>query len=203
MHVINEWVINIILFILLAMIIDMLLPNSNIRKYVKVVTGLLLMMIIVTPIFNLLSTDMDHLLDRFSKQFEIDDQKQESELEAKKKEIETSQHAYIYEQMAVQLKEEAEKELIDRHGMKITSIHITGDERASHIEEQVMQVTVHLHPANEDNTIATVKPVMIHVTDEQKRDSASNNSEKIKSLLAKEWDIPANKIEVVHEGRSR
>ena len=42
MEFIKEWVTNIILFILLATVIDMLLPNSKFQKYTKMVTGLLL-----------------------------------------------------------------------------------------------------------------------------------------------------------------
>ncbi|MDV2687064.1 stage III sporulation protein AF, partial [Alkalihalophilus lindianensis] len=47
-----EWVTNIILFILLATVIDMLLPNSSMQKYTKMVMGLLLIAIILTPIFK-------------------------------------------------------------------------------------------------------------------------------------------------------
>ncbi len=40
MDFLKEWVTNIILFILLATVIDMLLPNSSMQKYTKMVTGL-------------------------------------------------------------------------------------------------------------------------------------------------------------------
>ncbi|MFK4997690.1 stage III sporulation protein AF [Bacillus sp. N9] len=38
--------------LLLAMIVDMLLPNSTMKKYTKLVTGLVLIAIIITPLLN-------------------------------------------------------------------------------------------------------------------------------------------------------
>ena len=60
MEFIKEWVTNIILFVLFATLIDMLLPTSKFQKYTKMVVGLLLLIsIILTPIFKLLSTDFE------------------------------------------------------------------------------------------------------------------------------------------------
>ena len=60
MEFIKEWVTNIILFILFATVIDMLLPNSKFQKYTKMVTGLLLIAIILTPIFKFLTQDFEN-----------------------------------------------------------------------------------------------------------------------------------------------
>ncbi|MCY8267765.1 stage III sporulation protein AF, partial [Bacillus haynesii] len=44
MEFLTEWLTNIILFILMAIVIDMLLPNSSMQKYAKMVISLLLML---------------------------------------------------------------------------------------------------------------------------------------------------------------
>lgn len=59
MNFITEWVTNIILFILLATVVDMLLPNSTFQKYAKMVAGLLLITVILTPVFKLISSDFE------------------------------------------------------------------------------------------------------------------------------------------------
>ena len=59
MDLFKEWITNIILFVLLATVIDMLLPSSNMQKYTKMVTGLLLIAIILTPILKLISSDFE------------------------------------------------------------------------------------------------------------------------------------------------
>ena len=53
MSFLTSWISNIIIFILLATVIDMLLPNSSLQKYAKMVIGLLLIAIIITPILSL------------------------------------------------------------------------------------------------------------------------------------------------------
>ncbi len=127
MEFIKEWILNIIIFLLLSMIIDMLLPANNMRKYVKLVTGLLLISIIITPLFQLLSSiiitplfqllssDYEQVLGNLTKKIEVSEQSTGNLLEKKKIEIQASQHAYTLEQMAVQMKKEVEKELMDHY----------------------------------------------------------------------------------------
>ena len=64
MDLIKEWVTNIILFILFATVLDMVLPNSKFQKYTKMVVGLLLISIILTPIFKLFTYDLEEALFR-------------------------------------------------------------------------------------------------------------------------------------------
>ena len=56
------WISNIIIFVLLATVIDMLLPNSSFQKYTKMVIGLLLIAMIITPILNLFQPDFEQFL---------------------------------------------------------------------------------------------------------------------------------------------
>ncbi|GBF11030.1 MAG: stage III sporulation protein AF [Tepidibacillus sp.] len=57
---ISSWLQNIILIVLLATFVDLLLPNSDLQKYSKMVLGLLIMLTILSP-----------LLDLFSNQFSV------------------------------------------------------------------------------------------------------------------------------------
>ena len=57
MSFLSSWISNIIIFILLATVIDMLLPSSSLQKYTKMVIGLLLIAIIITPILKFVSNE--------------------------------------------------------------------------------------------------------------------------------------------------
>ena len=50
-------------------------------------------------------------------------------IDLQKNEIQASQDAYILKQMAVQLKEEAEEELMDRYGLVITDMDLLVNEK--------------------------------------------------------------------------
>ncbi|MFD1707028.1 stage III sporulation protein AF [Siminovitchia sediminis] len=203
MQFISEWILNIVTFILLAMIVDMLLPDSPIKKYVKLVVGLLLITIAVTPIFKVFSSDFDEVLNSFvSSELPPKAQVQKT-LNAKKSDIETSSHAYILEQMAVQLKDHAEKEMIDHHGMTITHIQIKAQLQSAdapdHILENIQKITVHVKPQTDSKMVAEVEQVSIQIRDETVQVMAHSN-EKIKEMLAEKWDVPASKIELQVKG---
>ncbi len=115
MEFIKEWVTNIILFVLFATLIDMLLPTSKFQKYTKMVVGLLLISIILTPIFKLFSTDFEEVFaTAIPKWEENKDGQIKNLIDLQKSEIQASHDAYILEQMAVRLKEGAEEELMDQ-----------------------------------------------------------------------------------------
>lgn len=199
MGLLTEWIINIIIFLLLAMVIDMLLPESDMKKYVKLVTGLLLIAIIITPIFKIMSADFDQVLASLSENEVNHDQTQESLLELKKKEIQASNHAYTLEQMAVQMKDEVEKELMDNFGMSITNISISAGTDLEPTTETLQKITVYLEPGEEK--IALVKPVRINV--KNKADSTNTiDHAGIILTLSKHWEVPESIIELVAEGRN-
>ena len=116
MSFLTEWITNIIVFVLLATVIDMLLPSSNMQKYAKIVTGLLLITIILTPLLKLLTSDFDKVMNSIDINSSYQNNSVENLIEMKKKEIQASQRAYILEQMAVQMKQQAEKEMINEYG---------------------------------------------------------------------------------------
>lgn len=198
MGFLTEWITNIIIFILLATIFDMLLPQSNMQKYTKVVIGLLLIAIILTPLFQLISTDFEKALASISL-FEPNEEKDlENLIEMKKKEIEESQHAYILEQMAVQLRITAEEELIEQFGLKVAQINIKINEHENdNFPENIEKIIVQLARANENNKmIEVVQMVDINTAVPLQSEKRTNQEKKIAVILAEKWNM-AEKVEVM------
>lgn len=59
MEVIKNWVAQIVYVSVLAALAEFLIPNSSIKKYVKVVIGLVVMMTIINPVLNFLKGGID------------------------------------------------------------------------------------------------------------------------------------------------
>ncbi|MDF2903424.1 MAG: stage sporulation protein [Bacillus sp. (in: firmicutes)] len=197
MEFLKEWITNIILFILLATVIDMLLPNSNMQKYTKMVIGLLLITIILSPIFKLISSDFEGQLARIPSLEKTSDKKMENLIEMKKKEIQASQHAYILETMAVQLEKDAKKELMDQYGLQIANIDISineKDQRAfpGNLEKVIVDVQ---KPNPKSDAIEVIESVDIS-TAEPLPSKRNNDKAKIATLLSKKWNIDEQTIEV-------
>lgn len=54
----KNWIRNVITIVIFANIIELLLPNSSMRKYVKVVMGFFILLTILNPLFKLLNVDL-------------------------------------------------------------------------------------------------------------------------------------------------
>ncbi|UZW67504.1 stage III sporulation protein AF [Priestia flexa] len=143
MQALTSWITNIILFILLATVINLLLPSSGFQKYTKLVIGLLLMLIIVTPVFQILKVDVNKMFNSIRLSAASDDAGVENLIESKKKEIQASQRAYILEQMAVQMETEVKEELMEQYGVAIDQMHIeTKSEEADPEADNIKTITV-------------------------------------------------------------
>ncbi|WP_428909082.1 stage III sporulation protein AF [Niallia sp. Krafla_26] len=205
MEFIKEWVTNIILFVLFATLIDMLLPNSKFQKYTKMVVGLLLISVILTPIFKLLSTDFEESFTAALPQWE---EKKENEIknliDLQKNEIQASHDAYILEQMAVQLKEDAEEELMDQFDVAIADLEVVVDEEdVRPFPENLQKVVIQLNGENEEaetEAVEVVKSVEINTNEPLQEETKFEHNDRIIKLLANKWSIDEEIIELQLEG---
>ncbi|MFB6465862.1 stage III sporulation protein AF [Cytobacillus sp. Hz8] len=199
MDFIKEWITNIILFVLLATVIDMLLPNSSLQKYTKMVTGLLLMAIILSPILKLVSQDF-----KIPSLEMIQEKNAENLIEIKKKEIQASQSAYILEQTAVQMKKEAQEELMARYGLMISDIDFSVmDEAQGKFPENVQKISVKLKSVSKENrAVEAINKVEINTVDSPPTNEHSDTLESIASLLSETWGVGKETIDVMVEGGS-
>ena len=202
MEFLIEWVTNIILFILLATVIDMLLPNTSMQKYTKMVTGLLLIAIILTPIFKLISKDFETAMAQIPSFQSPGEKNMENLIELQKKEIQASNHAYILETMAVQLEKGVEEELMEQFGLEIAKIELTTkDDSQESFPENLEMVTVRLkQPETKVTTVEAVQPVSIDTETPLPSKDQTEESEKVAAFLSQQWNVTEKVIEVSVEG---
>ncbi|AOH55662.1 stage III sporulation protein AF [Peribacillus muralis] len=194
------WVSNIIVFVLLATVIDMLLPNSALQKYAKMVIGLLLIAIIITPILGLFNKDFDEILSAATSEFENQKKKDLGNLtEMKKKEIQATQGAYILKQMAVDLQAEVEEELMKDYNMKISAIEVDVKNEENPTAENLQNINISLETAEgkEDTSIEAVAKIDINA--ERPSPSSDANLDAVKSFLATSWSVDKEIIEIAGE----
>ncbi len=168
----TDWMTNIIVFMLLAVVLEMLLPNTSLQKYVQLVMSLVLLLMMLTPVLKILHVNIDEM---FSKIITEDtDTNFKKQLEMRKKEIQASNHAYIQEQMAVQMKSSVEKELLTRFQVVIDSMKVEAED-ASNVRFVYLQLS--------EKTL--VQPVEITKT---------NDYEKVIPYLAQTWQLQEKQI---------
>ncbi|WP_160721594.1 stage III sporulation protein AF [Bacillus sp. USDA818B3_A] len=202
MDFLKEWVTNIILFILLATVIDMLLPNSSMQKYTKMVTGLLLIAIILTPILKLISEDFETTMSSIPSYQAPGEKNMKNSIELKKKEIQASQHAYILEEMAVQLKKDVKEELMNQYGLEIDKIDLAVNEESDKaFPENLQKVTVLLkQPDSGTKTVEAIKQIEINTERPLPSAGSTVETKKIVSFLSEKWKVTEGTVEVSVEG---
>lgn len=211
MQILTEWISNIILFILFAIVIDLLLPSSSFQKYVKMIVGLLLIIIILTPVLDILSLDIDKMAEKIEFKTAENDMQIENLTESKKKEIQAGQRAYILEQMAVHLEKQAEEELIARYGLSIQEIQFSLDqERETEpiTPESIKMIVVHLQhqekrkrEQSEDSQIQVVEPVSIDTTEPLQQNDAEkqldqSELDEARETMSEIWQVPSETIQL-------
>lgn len=195
-----EWVTQIILFIILATIIDLLIPQSSFQKYIKLAIGLILILILLNPVFSVLNIDIREAVS--SSMIKISNEKEISSMEnlidLQKKEIESAQHAYILEQMAVQLKNIAEPELKDAFAAEIANIEFVFENNRQASYENLNEIIVTLTEGKkEEGMMKAVEDVEINTDEPLKK---LDNDEEIIAYLEKVWELQDKKITIFWEG---
>src|SRR5690554_4583066 len=124
MQLLNDWIANIVIFILVAVIMELLVPNTQLQKYVKMVVGLLLILLLVSPLLNIFTVNLDDVYETIRAEQKISEDLMENNMNKQKKEIQATQSAYIEEQMAVQMKRQVEEELMEHYELQISQLTI-------------------------------------------------------------------------------
>jgi len=199
----TEWITSIVLFILFAIVIDLLLPNSSMQKYAKMVVSLLLIVVMLNPIFALFRADPDQI---FSEIMKGKDQAQSEEIKnqmnLEKKEIQASQRAYILKQMAVQLEKSA-KEPLEKESYEMKHVEVLADEEHldQNMEADQFRIKAVLVPLTGD-AVETVAKVDIDLS-RQKEESAETSAKemaRVKETLADVWNTRPEHIALNIEG---
>ncbi|MGG0274096.1 stage III sporulation protein AF [Bacillus rhizoplanae] len=202
MQFVVEWIRNIIVFLLLATMLHMLLPNSSLQKYVKFVVSLLLVVLILTPLFKLLQTDVQDVIANVSQDKYVANGLIENQIDTKKKEIQASQRAYILEQMAVQMKKQVGKELEEQYGMAVMSLQIKVPEEKKEVKsQQDIQSVIVMLQKNERNREGAIETIQkVEINSKEPRKTSEQNTAEMKQFFSNKWQLEENKIKVQMEG---
>ena len=203
MDLLIQWVTQIIVFLLLAAVIDLLIPATAMKKYIRLVIGLILILIFLKPVFFLFNIDIhDALETSFSQlaQGKKDDESIENLIKMQKNEIQGTQDAYILEQMAVQLKDIAKDPLLEEFQVEITNMEFLFSTEENYKFEDLEEVIVYLRESDgEEGAVSAIDDVVIN-TDEPIVNEEDQNNEQIKSFLYEIWELSDKKLTINWEG---
>ncbi|MGJ3203856.1 stage III sporulation protein AF [Geobacillus sp. FJAT-46040] len=202
MQLVIEWVTNIILFLLFAIIIDFLLPSGTMQKYVKMAVGLMLVLVMLAPVLRLASVDPEQLIASALVHFSngrAGEEAIKNQIEQQKKEIQASQRAYILKQMAVQLENDVNEELMEKYGLKADVNVYAKPSDDWRMPDDIKTIEVVL---SKQKSAGSVEPVVIDTTKPPALpEGDASLAEEVRAFLAGRWEIDEDKIDVQFRGR--
>lgn len=199
-----DWIKQIVLFMLIGTILEMLLPNSSLKKYVHFVFGLLLLLVLAKPIFYLFQTDITHEIKLIEEEMEPNNrtaQQTKFSMEKQKEDIQAEQAAYIWNELAEKLKDEANETLMETYDVQIYDI--TFDDAQGFITNgELSHLNVYVKPVEEkSDAFKPIEPVVIDKSDRGAETQTSGGYRQIEQTLRETWQLDdAVTIDIFWEG---
>lgn len=206
MEWLGNWIEQIILVLFIAMIIDLLLPNHSLERYVKLVVGLLILMTILQPILHLFLGDwkLDQLAQVFDEN-QFGTGQSLAQIQEQSKLLTQAQQEEIRKQLEKGMKTWIEKQIPHRFPVEVESLHIQMKQGADQVPE-VSQVQLTVRPKKEKSgesptVMEPVQPVNIDLSspeEQAKPASASTSSltKKIEAYLEDVWQLLPEQVHV-------
>lgn len=196
-----DWIKQIILFVLIAIVIDLLLPSNNMRKYIKLVVGLILVVMFLKPVFALFQTNISDEINKHMSALEqgTDEESVKNLINLQKTDIQASTDAYILEEMSKQLIHEAEDSLLEEHSIEIKQIvfYFQSDEERTYETLHTMDVYIQTSEGDSEevDTIARVEEVIIHPNEQVEQ--PEEDVEPIINTLKDVWEVHDKNISII------
>lgn len=191
---ISSWLENIVVLFILISITELVMPKGNMKKYVDLIIGILIIFTIITPFAKLVNKDfnLDQAVFNFSKQDDSSNGGDERFYLEQEKQVEKLYKEKIKNQIKELIEEESPYIVIDM------SVEILdSEERYGEIESVQLSLGENVKDA-ESKKIEINKVEPIQITGESK-DITDDNEEKykeLKELMWKNYAIEKDKINI-------
>jgi stage III sporulation protein AF len=222
----SEWLRKIILLILLATFIDLLLPNSSMQRYVKLVIGLFVLLTILSPLFQVFHSEaspLSQLENGFSSKRTPEEEKSWKELQDQVQVIQQQQSEEVKQVVQVRVETEIRSMIESEYGYAVEQLQLQMEERNGAWGPAALQVELARgspgEPPSADRGAETepireVEPVTITVGKEDQSslpvfrppDPHSEATKALVQSLHETWQIPKESIFIrwnVKEAASR
>lgn len=196
---INSWAQGIILAVIIATIIEIIIPEGNNKKYVKTVIGLYILFTIIYPLITKISNNkfnFDSIIAKTSKEVSMYDSKVTNSIEI---------NTYIENTYKNNLKEKI-KEKIEEKGYIVLDFNIYIETQNEESYGQINSIVLKLQKANKEqntiNGVNKIEEINVNIknskTENLKKEKELTDSEikTIKEYLNNSYSIEEERIHI-------
>lgn len=187
---IRSWIIQVLVTVIFMILVDMILPNNNFKKYAKLATGLIVMITIITPVFKLFDRglDIEGTIGNYITTF------QDKEASMDKKQIEKEMNKKTVEAYKEKFRVAIEETIYNKTGEKYRIIDIaivedTGSYNFSEVKN------IKLMKSSKEGTIKAVDKVIIGRMDAANNEAPVNKV--VLEVLRSDFNIHSDAVKFV------
>lgn len=195
---ISSWTQGIVVAVVVATIIEMLIPEGNSKKYIKVVIGVYILFNIVVPVINKISNnslDLSNLIDleAYSKEIE-----KGNEISQNLNKDNTNNIKELYEN---NLKKDIKSKVEDK-GYKVNSINIEIENNEEYTIKRIdLKLSKEVEEDNEvESNIKEVEEINIQVTKQENEDKEETiplkEKKELKQYLSTTYSVNTENINI-------
>lgn len=204
------WLKKIILLVLLAAFLDLILPNTSMQRYVKMVMGLILLLTIISPVFSLFQLSQEDLalrLNRYQEQFSDAPGDEWRSIAGRLVSEQNDQMAqYVQKQMEAAIRAQVKSDFGLELGLVDVSLDVKDGE-----QPEIKQIELTLAEAEQteqkSSGIKPIQPIEIDVgeskPDEQEAKPVAGQTNplyrQIAGAIAREWNVLPDQVKVYGE----
>ncbi|WP_207753541.1 stage III sporulation protein AF [Sporosalibacterium faouarense] len=195
----RSWVINIVVLVIFLSFLDMILPKSNMKRYINMIAGLLIIIVLINPFINLLTKDIDIEREVFSNIIEsnnigentneniskIQDQQvieiYKGTLKKEISELINTKTEYVLSDISIDIEEDKEAESFGK--IKKVSLILSNNKRSQSDEDIKVKVD-------------SIKDVSVNVDTKKMSDTSSSSKEfeEVRKIISDSYSIPQDQI---------
>ncbi|WP_167568654.1 stage III sporulation protein AF [Brevibacillus migulae] len=213
----NIWLKKIILLVLLAAFLDLILPNTSMQRYVKMVMGLILLLTILTPVFSIFNLSQDELAFKLSRYQEDFQNATKADWQPLAKKLMGQQTQQVTSYMKQQIETAVRLQVKETYGEEpaAVDVQIAGDNPEAPVIKQITLTMAEAGSkgAGEEESVQVIRPieeVSINLSEKPQVDSASNSQQQLRAedmqmakWLAQNWSIEADQVQVIRDTKSK
>mgnify|MGYP001384016954 CR=1 FL=1 len=203
-----SWIQQLILVVIMATFLDLLLPNNAMQRYVRLVMGLVILMLILSPLLTLLKNDWD-----INSVLQVEQETVGGELESMPQieervgRLQQQQQQWVDENVQKRVETEIEAAVEQQFDVPVEDVYVslTDDDHQTAINDIVLTID---NDKSASEKIVAVDPIDIDVSDTQETKEAFSNEQMnespqfttIRKWLAQQWLVEESNIHIKRVG---
>jgi stage III sporulation protein AF len=185
----KSWITGVVVTVIFMVLVDMILPSNNFKKYAKLVTGLIVIITILTPVFKLFKSNIDigKYIDEYTKTMSQSQKKVDEGNEGQNINLQT---IGVFKENLIKT---IEKSILDKTGKKYSVANLEIEEDVTSYDFSAVKY-LEIKKVSSSSEIKQVDKITIGQPKPMESESRDNG---VLEILKNEFNIDSNAVKFV------